>query len=77
MEIDKGYIKDHLHDMQNQADGIAFAGTNENDLWPPEFIADYIVEKITNVSESLICYITGCVNIRDNDECLCDEHLID
>ena len=40
-------------------------------------IGDNIVEKLTNSSESLICHITGCVNIRDKDKCLCYEHLID
>jgi hypothetical protein len=77
MEIDKGDIKDDLQDMQDQADGMGFARNNENDLWRRELIADYIVKKLTNVSEGLICYITGCVNIRDKDNCLCDEHLID
>ena len=77
MDIDKGDIKDDLQDMQNQADGMGFVGANENDLWRRELIADYIVKKLTNVSESLVCYITGCVNIRDKDKCLCDEHLID
>ena len=77
MEIDKGDIKDHMKDIQDQADGMGFARNNENDLWRRELIADYIVKKLTNVSESLVCYITGCVNIRDKDKCLCDEHLID
>lgn len=77
MEIDKGDIKDDLQDLQNQADGMGFVGTNENDLWRRELIADYIVKKITNISESLNCYVAGCVNIRDESKCLCDEHLID
>ncbi len=77
MEIDKGTIKDDLQDLQDQADGMGFAGANENDVWRRELIADYIVKKLTNVSESLDCYITGCVNIRDKDKCLCDEHLIE
>jgi len=79
MEIDKGDIKDDLQVMQEQANGMGFVGTNENDLWRRELIADYIVKKLTipNVIESLVCYINGCVNIRDKDKCLCDEHLID
>lgn len=77
MEIDKGDIKDDLQDMQDQADNMGFVGTNENDVWRRELIADYIVKKITNISESFVCYITGCVNIRDKDNCLCDEHLVD
>lgn len=77
MEIDKGDIKDDLQDLQDQADGMGFVRTNENDLWRRELIADYIVKKLTNVSESLDCNINGCVNIRNKDKYLCDEHLID
>ncbi len=77
MEIDKGNIKDDLQDLQDQADGMGFVGTNEIDLWRRELIADYIVKKLTNVSESHDCYINGCVNIRNKDKFLCDEHLID
>lgn len=77
MEIEKCDIKANSQDMQGQADGKGFVGTNENDVWRRELIADYIVKKITNISESFVCYITGCVNIRDKDNCLCDEHLMD
>jgi len=78
MGIDKGDILDDLQDLQGQADGMGFVGTNENDLWRRELIADYIVEKlaIRNVSERFVCYIYGCVNIRNKDKHLCDEHLI-
>jgi hypothetical protein len=79
MKIDTGDIKDDLKDIQDQADGLGFARNNENDLWRRELIADYIVNKLTirNVSESVICYIHGCINIRIKDSCFCDEHLID
>jgi hypothetical protein len=79
MEIDKGDILSDLQDLQDQADGMGFAANNENDLWRRELIADYIVKKLTirNVSESLVCHIYGCVNIRNKEECFCDEHLID
>ena len=78
MEIDKGDIKDDLQAIQDQADGMGFVKANENDLWRRELIADYIVEKLTirNVSERLVCYIHGCVNIRNKNKHLCDEHLI-
>ena len=58
MEIDKSDILDDLKDIQDQVDGMGFAGTNANDLWRSELIADYIVKKLTipNVSESLVCY---------------------
>jgi hypothetical protein len=76
VEIDKGTIKDDLQDLQDQADGMGFVGTNEIDLWRRELIADYIVNKLTirNVSESLVCYIDGCINLRSKEEYLCDEH---
>ncbi len=79
MEIDKSDILDDLQDIQDQVDGMGFLGTNANDLWRSELIADYIVKKITipNVIESLVCYINGCENIRDKDDCFCDEHLVD
>ena len=79
MEIDKGYLKDDLKDIQGKADGMGLARNNENDLWRRELIADYIVNKLTirNVSESVVCYIPGCINIRIKDEHFCDEHLID
>ena len=78
MEIDKGDIKDDIQDMQDQADRMGFVRTNENDLWRRELISDYIVEKLStrNVSENLVCYINGCVNIRNKDKVLCDEHII-
>ncbi len=79
MEIDKGDIKDDLKDIQDQADGMGFTRNNENDLWRRELIADYIVNKLTirNFRESVVCYIEGCINLRNKDECLCDEHLVD
>ncbi len=77
MEIDKGAIKDDLKAIQDQADGMGFVGTNENDLWRRELIADYIVTKLAHVSESPVCYINGCVNSRDKDKFLCEEHLVD
>ena len=78
MEIDKGDIKDDIQDMQDQADRMGFVRTNENDLWRRELISDYIVEKLStrSVSENLVCYIHGCVNIRNKDKDLCDEHII-
>ncbi len=79
MEIDKSDILDDLQDIQDQVDGMGFLGTNANDLWRSELIADYIVKKITiqNVIESLVCYINGCENIRVKDDCFCEEHLIE
>jgi hypothetical protein len=77
MEIDKSEIKDDLQDVQGQADGMGFAGTIENDVCRRELVSDYVVKKITNVSENLVCYITGCVNTRDNDKWLCDEHFME
>ncbi len=79
MAINKSDILDDLQDIQNQVDGMGFIGTNANDLWRSELIADYIVKKLNvpNVSESLFCYINGCGNIRDEDDCFCDEHLVD
>ncbi len=76
MEIDKGEIKADLQYIQDQADGMGFVGTNENDLWRREIIADYIVEKLSifNVNKSLVCSINGCKNIRDKDKFLCEEH---
>ncbi len=74
MLIDKGDIKDDLQVMQGQADGMGFIGANENDIWRRELIAEYIVKKLTI---SNVCYINGCENIRNIDECLCDEHLVD
>ena len=78
MEIDKGDIKDDLQDMQNQADRMGFVRTSENDIWRRELISEYIVEKLSirTVSEDLVCYINGCVNIRNKDKVLCDEHII-
>ncbi len=79
MAINKSDILDDLQDIQYQVDRMGFIGTNANDLWRSELIADYIVKKISvpNVSESLFCYINGCENIRDKDDCFCDEHLVD
>ena len=79
MEIDKGDILNDLEDLQYQADRIGFAGNHANDLWRRELIAEYIVNKLTisNENESLVCYIYGCVNTRNKDKHLCDEHLID
>ncbi len=79
MEIDKSDILDDLQDIQDHVDGMGFIGTNAIDLWRSELIADYIVKKLTvhNVNESLFCYINGCENIRDEDDCFCDEHLVD
>jgi hypothetical protein len=77
MEIGKSEIKDDLQDIPGQADQMEFAETIENDVWRRELLSDYIVKKMTIVSESLVCYITGCVNTRDNDKYLCDEHFID
>lgn len=79
MEINKNDILDALQDIQDQVDGMGFLGTNANDLWRSELTANYIVRKLTvpNFSESLLCYITGCVNIRDKNDCFCDEHLVD
>ncbi len=79
MEIDKSDILDDLQDIQDQVDGMGFRGTNANGLWRSELIADYIVKKltVTNVKESLFCYIKGCGNIRDEDDCFCEEHLVE
>ena len=79
MEIDKVDIKDDLQNIQDQVDGMGFIGTNAKDLWRSELTANYIVRKLTvpNVSESLLCYINGCENIRDKNDCFCDEHLVD
>ncbi len=46
MEIDKSNILDDLQDIQDIVDGMGFKGTNANNLWRSELIADYIVEKI-------------------------------
>ncbi|MEH6535132.1 MAG: hypothetical protein V7719_01970 [Psychroserpens sp.] len=72
MDINKG----DMQKPQDQSAGMGFIGTNENEICQRELIADYIVKKLTNVSENLVCYINGCVNIRNKDKCLCDEHLI-
>jgi len=79
MEIDKVDIKDDLQNIQDQVDGMGFIGTNAKDLWRSELTANYIVRKLTvpNVSESLLCYINGCGNIRHINDCFCDEHLVD
>jgi len=70
MEIDKSNILDDLQGIQDQVDGMGFLGTNANDLWRCELIADYIVKKlaIPDFSESLLCYINGCGNTRDEDD---------
>ena len=79
MEIDKVDIKDDLQNIQDQVDGMGFIGTNAKDLWRSELTANYIVRKLTvpNVSESLLCYINDCGNIRHINDCFCDEHLVD
>ncbi len=56
---------------------MEFAETIENNVWRRELLSDYIVKKMTIVSESLVCYITGCVNTRVNDKYLCDENFMD
>lgn len=79
MKIEKSDILDDLQGIQDQVDGMGFVGINAKDLWRTELIADYIVKKLTIpiVSESPVCYINGCANIRDKDDCFCNEHLID
>ena len=79
MGINKNDILDALKDIQDQVVGMGFIGTNANNLWRSELTANYIVRKLTepNVSESLLCYINGCENIRDKNDCFCDEHLVD
>ncbi len=47
MEIDKSDILNDLQDIQDKVDGMGFKGTNANNLWRSELIADYIVKKIT------------------------------
>lgn len=78
MKIVKGDLKDDLRDTRNQADKMGDVRTLENDLWRRNLIADYIIRKssIPFVSETLVCFIEGCENTRDEDKCLCDEHLI-
>ena len=47
MEIDKSAILNDLQDIQDKVDVMGFKGTNANNLWRSELIADYIVKKIT------------------------------
>ena len=80
MEIDKSDVLHDLQGIQDKVDVMGFKGTNANNLWRSELIADYIVKKITvlkYVSESPVCCINGCGNIRDEGKCFCDEHLAD
>ena len=79
MEINKNDILEALERIQDQVNGMGFRGTNASDLWRSELTANYIVRKLTvpNVSEIHLCYINGCANTRDKNDCFCDEHLID
>jgi hypothetical protein len=79
MEIVKGNLKDDLRDMKNHVERMGDVETLETDLWRTDLIVDYIIKNSTIpfVSDTLVCFIEGCENIRDQDNCLCDEHLID
>tara|TARA_R110000851_G_scaffold285678_1_gene439421 strand:+ start:40 stop:201 length:162 start_codon:yes stop_codon:yes gene_type:complete len=46
MIIDKSDIMDDIEDIQIQVDAMGFMGTNEQDLWRRDLIADYIVKKL-------------------------------
>jgi len=47
MKIDRDLIMDDLEDIQDNVDSLGFIGSNENDLWRREQMADYIVKKLT------------------------------
>ena len=50
MPLDKYELMDEIEDIQIEVDGMGFMGSNENDLWRREMIADYIVKNFIKIN---------------------------
>ncbi len=51
--MDRSEILDKIEEIQDDVDAKGFMGSNENDLWRREAIADYIIKNFVICSSSL------------------------